>query len=135
MRKIKTWKDWLDEFPDVQIITNEDVREAMLKEIYELRDALAESKHENETLLEQQEYLMQELQISEIGNDIKADRLTRLAEQKPIVWKWDIVEGSEFSKRKGAKSGVYLEDPEKLPIEQFWKKLYPTAGAQSRSNP
>lgn len=41
---IKTWREWLDEFPDVQIITNDDVREAMLKEIDHLRAALTYEK-------------------------------------------------------------------------------------------
>jgi len=45
---IKTWEEWLDEFPDGQIITNDDVREAMLKEIDDLRVALSYAELELE---------------------------------------------------------------------------------------
>lgn len=46
MPNIKTWKEYLNELPDIQIVTNDDVRGAMLNEIDDLRTALVKSSED-----------------------------------------------------------------------------------------
>lgn len=46
MTYIKTWKEYLNEIPDIQIVTNDDVRTAMLNEIDDLRAALVKSSED-----------------------------------------------------------------------------------------
>ena len=46
MTNIKSWKEHLDELPDIQIVTNDDVRAAMLNEIDDLRAALVKSSED-----------------------------------------------------------------------------------------
>lgn len=46
MTNIKTWKEHLNELTDIQIVTNDDVRAAMLNEIDDLRAALVKSSED-----------------------------------------------------------------------------------------
>jgi hypothetical protein len=50
-------------------------------------------------------------------------------EGEPVAWKWELMPDSEHYKRRGAKAGVYLENPASLGIpinhpSYKWTKLY-----------
>lgn len=52
-----------------------------------------------------------------------------MVDGEPVAWRWDVMSDSEHYKCKGAKAGVYLEDPASLGIpiahpSYKWTKLY-----------
>lgn len=78
MTYVKTWKDWLGEFPVGEAMTTLDVRVAMLREIDDLREALEKAQQERDKHFYKLTRVRQEVSGVVIERDVALAKLAEL---------------------------------------------------------